>query len=100
MKTFTTVLAIIIGMAYLALCTPIMNQIYTTTTHWFSEKNNQPNPTKNPKSNVAFEPQSFKGVPFVIEPKQQLPPHSPLPLSRTMHQRAHRLRMCWNILPL
>jgi trimeric autotransporter adhesin len=72
MKTFTTVSTIIVGMAYLALCTPIMNQIYTTTTHWFSEKNNQPNPTKSLKSKVAFEPQSFKGVPFVIEPKQEI----------------------------
>jgi trimeric autotransporter adhesin len=72
MKTFTTVLTIIIGMAYLAFCTPIMNQIYATTTHWLSEKNNQPNPTKSPKSNVAFEPQSFKGIPFVIEQKQQI----------------------------
>jgi hypothetical protein len=49
-----------------------MNRIYTTTTHWFSEKNNQPNPTKLPKNKVAFEPQSFKGVPFVIEQKLQI----------------------------
>jgi hypothetical protein len=52
MKTFTTVLAIMVGVAYLALCTPIINQIYATTTHWLFEKSNQPNPTKTQKNKV------------------------------------------------